>query len=305
MTNSSGMLLHVEGIHLVDADGCRVRLRGVSTHGLSWYPQYVNREAFTQLRDEWGVNAVRLAMYTAESGGYLTDGDPAALEALVDKGAALCEALGLYYIIDWHILSDNNPLDHAEEAGRFFARMSERHGNRAIYEICNEPNGAEVTWPVVKAYAEKVIPVIRAHAPEALILCGTPTWSQDVDRVAADPLTDSNLMYTLHFYAATHKEALRDKARAALNAGTPVFVSEFSICDASGNGALDYASADAWSALIDEYGLSYMMWNLANRDESSCLLRADCDKTSGWTDADLNDTGRWLKARLSGAKNPS
>ena len=254
--------LRVRGTQLVDVQGQPVQLRGVSTLGLAWYPEFVNEAAFRTLRDDWGANAVRLAMYTCEDGGYMTGGDKAALEALIDKGVDLCEALGMYVLVDWHILSDGDPNIHADAAEDFFRRVSARFAGKAhvLYEICNEPNGPAVTWPVVKRYAERIIPVIRANAPEAVILCGTPMWSQDVDLAAADPLDGENIMYSLHFYAATHKDGLRDKAEAALAAGAPLFIDEFSICDASGDGVIDYESAAAWRALIEKHGLSYIAW---------------------------------------------
>ena len=292
--------LHVEGTRLVDASGRPVQLRGVSTLGLAWYPEFVNGRAFRTLRDDWGANTVRLAMYTCEAGGYMTDGDRARLEALIDSGVKLCGDLGLYAIVDWHILSDGDPNRHADAAEDFFGRISARYAGQrhVLYEICNEPNGPEVTWPVVKAYAERIVPVIRANAPEAVILCGSPTWSQDVDLAAKDPIDDKNLMYTLHFYAATHGEALRSRAEAALAAGAPLFISEFSICDASGDGAIDWASAAAWRALICRHGLSYIAWSLSNRDETAALICADCHKTSDWGAEDLTRTGRWLREVL-------
>lgn len=293
--------LHVAGTKLVDAAGKPVQLRGVSTLGLAWYPEFVNEAAFRTLRDDWGANIVRLAMYTQEEGGYMTGGDKAALEALIDKGVKLCAALGMYAIIDWHILSDGNPNFHADAAEDFFRRLSALYADQphVLYEICNEPNGAGVTWPVVKGYAERIIPVIRANAPKAVVLCGTPNWSQDVDLAAEDPLAFENVMYSLHFYAATHKDGLRDKAEAALRNGAPIFIDECSICDASGDGVIDYESAAAWHALIKKHGLSYIAWSLSNRDESAALVRADCSKTSDWTDADLTETGRWLKGILA------
>ena len=292
--------LRVSGTRLTDAAGKPVQLRGVSTLGLAWYPEYVDEAAFRTLRDDWGANTVRLAMYTCEEGGYMTGGDRAGLEALIDKGVKLCAALGMYVIIDWHILSDGDPNRHADAAEDFFRRISARYADQphVLYEICNEPNGEEVTWPVVKRYAQRIVPVIRANAPDAVILCGTPCWSQFVDQAAADPVDDKNLMYVLHFYAATHKDALRERAEAALAAGAPIFVSEFSICDASGDGAIDYESAAAWRALIEKHGLSYIAWSLSNRDESAALIRADCRKTAGWDDGDLTETGRWLRAVL-------
>ena len=292
--------LRVSGTRLTDAAGKPVQLRGVSTLGLAWYPEYVDEAAFRTLRDDWGANTVRLAMYTCEEGGYMTGGDRAGLEALIDKGVKLCAALGMYVIIDWHILSDGDPNRHADAAEDFFRRISARYADQphVLYEICNEPNGEEGTWPVVKRYAQRIVPVIRANAPDAVILCGTPCWSQFVDQAAADPVEDKNLMYVLHFYAATHKDALRERAEAALAAGAPIFVSEFSICDASGDGAIDYESAAAWRALIEKHGLSYIAWSLSNRDESAALIRADCRKTAGWDDGDLTETGRWLRAVL-------
>ena len=292
--------LHVAGTKLVDAAGQPVQLRGVSTLGLAWYPEFVNEAAFRTLRDDWGANTVRLAMYTCEEGGYMTGGDRAALEALIDRGVKLCAALGMYAIIDWHILSDGDPNIHADAAEDFFRRTCARYADQphVLYEICNEPNGQDVTWPVVKRYAQRIIPVIRAHAPRAVILCGTPTWSQDVDLAAADPLEDGNLMYTLHFYAATHKDYLRDKAEKAIAAGAPVFISECSICDASGDGTIDYESGAAWRALIGRHGLSYIAWSLSNRDESAALVRADCDRTADWAEEELTDTGRWFRAAL-------
>ena len=42
--------LHVEGTQLTDSQGNPVLLKGISTHGLAWFPEYVNEECFRQLR---------------------------------------------------------------------------------------------------------------------------------------------------------------------------------------------------------------------------------------------------------------
>ena len=288
--------LSVKGVDLVDESGKLYQLKGVSTHGIGWFPQYVNQDAFKTFRDDWGANLIRIAMYTAEGGGYCTDGDKAELKKLVDSGVDYATKLGMYVIIDWHILSDNNPLTNEDEAVLFFDEMSKKYADyrNVLYEICNEPNGG-TGWDDIKEYAEKVIPVIRKNSPNAVIIVGTPTWSQDVDKAAADKLDFDNVMYTLHFYAATHKDNLRDKLKEAREDGLPIFISEFSICDASGNGGIDYESANAWFQLIEDYGISYAGWNVSNKDETSALIRSDCEKTSGWTDEELSETGFWLK----------
>lgn len=295
--------LHVEGTALVDDNGNPVQLRGISTHGLAWFPDYVNEECFKQLHEEWGVDVIRLAMYTAEYGGYCTGGDRDALKKLVKDGVEYATNQNMYVIIDWHILSDGNPGTYKEEAKAFFAEMAETYAeySNVLYEICNEPNGG-VGWADIKAYAEEVIGVIRTYDEDGIILVGTPNWSQYVNEAAADPITGyDNIMYTLHFYAATHKDSLRDTMKAAIDAGLPVFVSEFGICDASGNGSIDEAQADEWVRVMDEYGVSYVAWNLSNKAEASAIIDSGCNKTSGFSEEDLSSSGKWLYRMLSGS----
>ena len=288
--------LRVEGNHIVDKNGASFQLLGVSTHGLGWFPQYVNKDAVNSLRDDLGANTLRLAMYTAEGGGYCTGGDKVKLKNLVQNGVNYATDAGMYVIIDWHILHDQDPNVYKDEAKAFFGEMSKRYADQenVIYEICNEPNGG-TTWNSVKKYAEEIIPVIRANAPDALIVVGTPTWSQDVDEAVKDPIADGgNLVYAVHFYADTHKDNIRSKVKAAEDAGYPVLISEFSICDASGNGNNNFSEADTWMKLLDEYGIGCVAWNLSNKNESSSLISSGCQKTSGWSYEELSASGKWL-----------
>lgn len=295
--DASAGRLHVKGTKLVDKKGHEVQLRGVSTHGLSWYPQYVNDKCFAQLYDKWGANVVRLAMYTEEYNGYCS-GDAknrSDLKKLIKKGVRLAKKHKMYVIVDWHILSDGNPNSHKKEAKAFFREMSREFKgyNNVIYEICNEPNNG-TSWKEIKSYARSVISTIRKNDKKAVIVVGTPTWSQDVDQAAADPIKGDNIMYALHFYAATHKTDLRNKMTAAINKGLPVFVTEYGICDASGNGAIDKKEADRWIQTMDEYGVSYIAWNLSNKQESSSIIKSSCPKVSGFKKSELSDEGRWL-----------
>lgn len=154
--------LQVKGTALTDQDGNPVQLRGISTHGLAWFPGYVNEDCFRELREDWQANVIRLAMYTAENGGYCTDGDKDKLKKLVQDGVAYATENDMYVIIDWHVLSDQNPNTYIDESKNFFREMSALYAdyNNVIYEICNEPNGG-TGWQDIKTYAEAVIPVIR------------------------------------------------------------------------------------------------------------------------------------------------
>lgn len=293
--------LHVENGKLTDENGNTVQLYGMSTHGIAWFPQYINYDSFRTLRDDWNTNCIRLAMYTAEYGGYCAGGDKEQLKQLVRDGVSYATELGMYVIVDWHILSDCDPNQNKDEAIAFFREMVEAFADNdnVLYEICNEPNGG-TSWDSIKSYAEEVIPVIRAQKPDAVILVGTPTWSQEIDKTAASPLDDSNVMYTLHFYAGTHKDDLRNRLETCVQNGLPVFVSEFGMCDASGNGANDFVSTTKWLDLLNKYQISFCCWNLANKDESSSVFKASSTALSDWTDDDFNESGRWIRDYFRG-----
>lgn len=290
--------LSVDGTQLVDKKGDPVQLKGVSSHGLSWYPEYLTYDSMKYMRDKWGVEVVRLAMYTAEYNGYCT-GDAQnqkALRSKVYQCVRDAKKLGLYVIIDWHILSDGNPQTYRKQAKSFFKTMAKKYKdyNNVIYEICNEPNGG-TSWSQIKSYAKSVIKTIRTYDKDGVILVGTPNWSQMVDQAAADPIKGyKNLMYTLHFYAATHTDWLRNTLEKAHQQGLPLFVTEYGICDASGNGAVNTTEANKWMKLLDRYQISSCIWNLSNKNESSSLIKADCTKKTGWKSSDLSQSGKWF-----------
>ena len=291
--------LHVEGTQLVNEKGEPVQLKGLSTHGLQWFPQYVNPDFFKQMHDEWHMNAVRLAMYTAED-GYI-DGDRDAFKKLVEDGVNYAEEAGLYAIIDWHVNKDSDPRRYMEESKDFFAYMSEKFADKdhVLYEICNEPNGA-AGWDVITEYANEVIPVIRANAPDAVILVGTPGYSKLILAPSYAPLQFDNVMYTLHFYAATNKDSIRKDMKDALEKGVPVFISEFGVSRGGGSGEIDTVEGDKWLDACDELGVSYMMWSVANKDETSAFLKVTTENVSGFTDDQLSDGGLWYVKRMRG-----
>ena len=291
---------------MVDQNGVPTQLRGASTHGMHWFPQYVNQNAFQTLRDDWGINMVRLVCYPRDGGsvGYLTGGDSTKqqLDTLIQNGVDYATKLGMYALVDWHVHA-YNPNEYLKEAKIFFtkyATMYKDHDN-VLYEICNEPTGTN--WysgngKDLYTYCSEVIKTIRAIDPDAIIICGTNTWSQDVDQVAAKPMKAlgyENIMYTFHFYSASHKENLMKKVRLATKDGTPIFVTEFGICSADGNGSYDPESADRWIALLDELNISFACWSYSNCNEKSAYFKSSCSNAGGdWTADDLTTTGKWL-----------
>ena len=292
--------LNVEETYIVDEHNQPFQLRGVSTHGLHWYPGVVNEGSFTTLRDDWKVNVIRLAMYTDNNSGYI--GNPETTEALVREGIDLATAAGLYVIVDWHCLEDGNPNAHKEEAIRFFSQIATEYVNypNILYELCNEPNGEDVTWDEdVRPYCQTLIETIRAIDEQGIIIAGTPTWSQDIHLAAQNPLEGNNIMYTLHFYADTHRDSLRDRLVDCItNYKLPVFVSEFGTCDASGNTGFNEEQSDLWLDLLNEYNISWVNWSLCDKKETASPLKPLTTSRGNWTDEDLTDTGLYIKNRL-------
>ncbi|MFD1470677.1 glycoside hydrolase family 5 protein [Hymenobacter caeli] len=285
--------LKVVGTQLVDQHGQKMVLRGVSFGWHSLWPRFYNEAAVGWLAQDFHCNVVRAAM-GAEVGERCYKKDPAfskeKVKAVVD-GAIKAD---IYVIIDWH--SHNINLAEARE---FFGEMSKTYAKtpNVIYELFNEPD--QETWPEVKAYAEEIIKVIRANDPDNVILVGCPHWDQDINLPAADPIQgQKNLMYTMHFYAATHPKSLRDRTDAALASGLPVFVSESAGMEASGDGPLN---PEAWQAYIDwmeAKGLSWITWSVSDKDETCSMLQKSASSTGPWKDADLKESGLKTRAYL-------
>ena len=279
--------LHVEGTQLVNERGEAVVLHGMSSHGLQWFPQFATEDAIKATAD-YGANLFRCAMYTGE-GGYLSN--PSVKDTLINAVDAAIRQ-DMYVIIDWHILSDGDPLKNADAAAEFFSEISARYADNpaVLYEICNEPNG-NVTWSGnVKPYAEKIIPVIRENT-DAVILVGSPTWSQDLHEAAKDPLDGENIMYSCHFYAGTHTDWLRQRIA---DCGLPVFVTEWGTSAADGNGGVFLEEAQRWTDFMRERNISWANWSLCDKSESSAALRSGADVNDGISADELTESGSFV-----------
>ena len=288
-------LLRVEGNRIVNAEDTPVAFAGNS---LFWSNEGWGGEAFYTkqvvewLKEEWNTTIIRAAMGVDASGGYLEnkESQKAKVSAVVDA----CIEQGLYVIIDWH---SHHAHEHKAEAVAFFKEMASQYGEspNVIYEIYNEP--VRVSWKKeVKPYSEEVIAAIREADPDNLILVGSPHWAQDVDIASEDPITGyENLAYTLHFYAATHKESLRKKAQKALDNGIALFVSEYGTCEASGDGKIDEASLEKWMDFMKQNHISHCNWAVNDKKESASVLKEGASATGNWRKEDLKTSGKLVK----------
>ena len=283
---------------LLDRHGEPVQLRGVSSHGILWYPQYGNYRSLKTLRDA-GANVFRIAMYTTEGRGY----DEYPEDAKLALRTTLENALGadMYAIVDWHVLKEADPNVYVEEAVAFFDEISALYADEpgVIYEICNEPNG-DTSWQDIKDYADRVIPTIRRNAPNAIVLVGTPAYCTELADAADDPLDYENVMYTYHYYADLSQGGYGEAIAYAREKGVGVFVSEWGTGDSGDAERMERLLEKSGGFLdtLDEEGISWVSWALSNKDEGHSLLKPGIRAWSGWEANDLTEYGRFVFARL-------
>jgi len=294
--------LRVEGTRLVDAKGVPIQLKRPSLFDALAYGHLANKESLSWIRDDWKANAVRIPMYLELNSYYI--GKPG--EDALRKCVRAAVDAGLYVIADWHVLEARDPRKYQKQSVAFFSSLAEEFGSapNIIYEICNEPNGADVTWSeVVKPYAEAVIPAIRAKDPDGVILVGTPVWSSHPEQAALDPLEDANVMYVLHFYAGSHGQDYRGRIDAALKAGAPVFVTEWGCTQSSARSRVYASETWAWLDFLDERGISAFSWSLADKliDDTS-ILKGGSSTTGGWAPGAITEAGALYRMHVRGEK---
>ncbi len=289
--------LSIQGSNIVDQNGNSIQLRGMSFFWSQWIGKYYTPETVKWLKDDWQCTVVRAAM-AVDHDGYLENPEveKARVKTVID--AAIAE--GIYVIIDWH---DHEAENHLEAAKTFFGEIAEEYGSypNIIYEPYNEP--LDVSWnTVLKPYHEAVIAEIRQHDPDNIVICGTRNWSQDVDDVILNEIDDDNVAYTLHYYAATHKQELRNKALLAINNGIPLFVTEYGTTQASGDESIDVAEAELWWAFLDEHKISHCNWSIADKEEMAAALIPGASVLGGWTADEITTSGTMVRNEIK-AKN--
>ena len=292
--------LSVKGPDLVNQFGEKYQLFGLSTHGLQWFSRVVNFDTICEIQENFGNNVIRFALYTDEDG--YCDGGPSKKQYMLEtlqKGIDIATELGLYVIVDWHMVgadnpADKNPLTYLEESKEFFSYISEYYKDQdnILYEIMNEPNGS-TTWADCKKYANEVIPCIRKNT-DAVILVGNPKWTADLNSVMKDPLVGyENIMYTYHFYAADHSSTTQ--VVKAYDSGFPVFISEFGFMESSGDGAISETNGEKWKKVLDPRNISYVAWNISNSPGSASIFKNGTTKLDDVSDENLKVWGVYLK----------
>jgi endoglucanase len=304
--------LRVCGTKLCNQHGNPIQLRGMSTHGLQWYSEWhdairncVTTSSLNALATDWTADHLRLSMYIQE-GGYQTD--PRGFTDLMHKLINEVSSRGLYVIVDWHQLSPGDPNANLARAKTFFDEIARVHGNKpnVLYDIANEPNG--VSWARVKSYHEQIIPVIRAHDPDNVILLGTHGWStlghsdgRPPTDVYNNPVNGTNIMYTFHFYAASHGTDYLNLLSSAADR-IPMFVTEFGTQQASGDGGNNFPRSQQYIDMMAAKKISWTNWNYSDDERSGAVFTTGTCPNGPFTGTSrLKQAGVWVRDHI---KNP-
>jgi endoglucanase len=296
--------LSVCGKKLCNQQGQAVQLRGMSTHGTQWYAQCVTDGSLDALAKDWGGDVLRVSTYVQE-GGY--ESNPQKFTQLAQKFVDMAIARGMYAVIDWHQLTPGDPNYNTARAKKFFTDMASKYKDQpnVFYEIANEPNG--VSWPKIKSYAEEIIPVIRAQDPDGVVLVGTRAWSSlgvsdnsNEKEVVDNPVKADNIMYTFHFYAASHdSKYLNALSRAADK--LPMFVTEFGTQNSAGEGSNNFSRSQQYLDLMAQKKISWTNWNFSDDNRSGAVFKPGTCSGDTWTGTSvLKEAGIWIRERVKG-----
>ena len=287
-------LISTQGNKLVDSNGDIIQLRGMSLFWSNFIGKYYNDGVVKWLKSDWSANIIRAAMGVEEDGGFLSN-PTVERQRVFDVIEAAIEE-GIYVIVDWH---SHEAESHQEEAVAFFSEVAQRYGSypNVIYELYNEPINSNWVRDLVP-YHQAVIGEIRKHDPDNLVVCGTPFFSQNVDDVIGNEINDVNVAYTLHYYAATHKQFLRNRAQLAIDANLPLFVTEYGTTEASGNGPIDEEETNIWWDFLDENDISWCNWSISDKQETSAALTPGANRRGGWSDLQITTSGNLVRDEL-------
>lgn len=276
----------------------------MSTHGLQWYGwnNCLTEASLNALANDWKADILRISLYVQE-GGYQTD--PIGFTNQVNRLIEEATERGMYALVDWHQLSPGDPNANLNLAIDFFTDIAQAHNgkNNIIYDVANEPNG--VSWDAVQSYAMQIIPVIRQYDPDAVVLVGTHGWGslgvsdgRTAQDIVNNPVTIDNIMYTFHFYAASHGQNYRDNLVWAAER-LPIFVTEWGSQTYTGDGVNDFVSTQAYLDILNQYQISWTNWNFSDDFRSGAVWKqGTCSANNNWSTANLKEAGLWVRDKM-------
>lgn len=288
--------LRTKGSQIVGSHGNLVQLAGPSLYWSIWGGQeFYNKDVVKKAASDWNSSLIRTAINAYADSGYFNYPDTQLNYAKTVVDAAIEN--GIYVIVNWCIY---NGLQHIAKTKEFFNEMAKTYKDtpNVIWEIWSEPTNE--SWREIKIYADSIIPVIRKYSSN-LIVVGTPLWSSQPLSASENPLNDSNVAYSLNFWAGTHVDSARTSAEIAMQNGLAIFITQFGTTDAAygqNDNILYLDETKEWLDWADLKGISWANWSLSNIDEPCSQLKPTAKNDGNWSEEDLSISGLWIRERL-------
>ena len=84
-----------------------------------------------------------------------------------------------------------------------------------------------------------------------------------------------------------HQEQLRAKADKAIEQGLTLFITEWGVGEADGNGKFDCERNKTWMNWMEDNKLSWANWNITDKEETTALLKPGTLANGGWSRGQL------------------
>jgi hypothetical protein len=199
----------------------------------------------------------------APSGTHATFTMDQYLNSVLKPAVDYATQKNLYVIVDYHQI-DNSSGQSGTDATTFWTYMASQFAgySNVIYEPYNEPIDATTSWASFKPRAQAWVDLIRAAAPDNLIIVPSMSYDQHAGDAANSPLTGTNLVYTAHIYPGNWSATFKAQVATAV-AKVPVFISEWGyVLNGSDKnlGTADATWGPSLRALVDANGASWTGW---------------------------------------------
>lgn len=208
----------------------------------------------------WYARVIRLPAQPVDIGGHSPGAAPPApaftqsqLDSYVTNhlrpAVDHCRERGVYCIVDYHrhrgqydenLWFTSDAIDN--EVQLFWNTVAPEFANdsHVLFEVYNEPTepypddvdpasdsqAALDAWNRWKQNAQPWVDTIRQHAPQNLVLIGSPRWSQWTAQAPRNEFDGDNLAYTGHVYGQDNLKPFTDSFGAP-SQDVPVFLTEW------------------------------------------------------------------------------
>lgn len=289
---SAAVGLHISGANIVEANGQKFIMRGVS-HEHTWFPTQTS--SFANIKS-LGANTVRVVL----SGGRWAANTPSDVANVI----SLCKANRLICVLEDHDTTgfgEDSAAFSLDQAVNYWISLKSvlvGQENYVVINIGNEPIGNNNPSQWISA-TTAAIQKMRANGFQHLLMVDAPNWGQDwqfVMRDNAQTVLDSdtqhNTVLSIHMYSVFNTAAsITSYLDAFQSKGWPLVIGEF-------GWQFDSTQVDDQTLMQQAVsrGIGYMGWSWQGNNDP--IL----DMVANWDPAQLTTWGQRVFNGTNGIK---